>query len=60
VSVAEKIAKAVDVEVRKMEDAPPDRIIYYVLGKQPKKAVKQLLQLLDEEVKNIEGVDSYL
>ncbi len=60
VSVTEKIAKAVDVEVRKIKDAPPDRIIYYILGKQPKETVKPLLQLLDEEVKNIDGVTSYL
>lgn len=60
VSVAGKIAKAVDVEVRKIKDAPPDRIIYYILGKQPKDAVKPLLQLLNEEVKKIEGVTSYL
>lgn len=60
VSVAEKIAKAVDVEVRKIKDGPPDRIIYYVLGNQAKDAVKLLLQLLNEELKNIEGVTSYL
>jgi len=59
-SVAAKISKAVDVDVRKIKDAPPDRIIYYILGKQPLESVKPLLQLLDEEVKNIEGVISYL
>lgn len=60
VSVAEKIAKTVDVEVRAMEDAPPDRIIYYILGKQPKESVKLLLQLLDKEVKTIDGIVSYI
>lgn len=60
VSVAEKIAKVVDVEVCKMKDAPPERIIYYILGKNPKEAVKPLLQFLDEEVKRIKGVTSYL
>lgn len=59
-SVAGKIAKVVDVKVRKMKDAPPDRIIHYILGKQPKKAVKPLLQVLHEELRNIEGVTSYL
>lgn len=60
VSVAEKIAKVVDVEVCKIEDAPPDRIIYYILGKHPKEAIKPLLQSLNEEVKSIKGVTSYL
>lgn len=60
VSVAVKIAKAVDIEVREMEDGPPDRIIYYILRKQPKEAVKCLLQLLDEQIKGIEGIISYL
>jgi DNA-binding transcriptional LysR family regulator len=60
VSVAVKISKSVDVEVRKIKEAPPDRIIYYILGKQPNEAVKSLLQLLDEEITNIEGVISYL
>lgn len=60
VSVAEKIAKVVDVQVRKINDAPPDRIIYYILGKQPTEAVKSLLQFLNEELKNIQGVTSYL
>lgn len=60
VSVVGKISKAVDIEVRKIKDAPPDRIIYYILEKQPKAAVKLLLQLLDEEIKNIKGVTSYL
>ncbi|MBP2032019.1 DNA-binding transcriptional LysR family regulator [Clostridium algifaecis] len=60
VSVALKIAKTVDIEVCKIEDGPPDRIIYYILGKQPKKLIKFLLQLLDKKVKNIEGVNSYL
>lgn len=60
VSVARKIAKAVDIEVRKINDPPPDRIIYYLLGKQLKKPVNILLQLLDDEVKNINGITSYL
>ncbi len=60
ISVARKIDKLVDVEVCKIKDAPPDRIIYYILGTQPKEAVKLLLKLLDEEVRNIEGVTSYL
>lgn len=60
VSVAIKIAKAVDIKVYKIEDGPPDRIIYYILGKQSKKSIKFLLQLVDKEVKNIEGVVSYL
>jgi len=60
VSVAEKIARVVDVEVCKIKDAPPERIIYYILRKTPKEAVKPLLQLLNEEVKSIKGVTSYL
>ena len=60
VSVARKIAKAVDVEIRKIKEGPPDRIIYYILEKQSKKSVKPLLQLLDKKVKKIEGVISYL
>lgn len=60
VSVARKIATAVDIEVRQIEEAPPDRMIYYILTKQPKAIVKTLLQLLHEEVKNIKGITSYL
>lgn len=60
VSVAYKIAKVVDVEIRKIKEAPPDRIIYYLLGKHEKETIKPLLQLLNNEIKNIEGVTSYL
>lgn len=35
-------------------------ITYYISGNQPKDAVKLLLRLLNEELKNIEGVTSYL
>ncbi|MEY7999920.1 LysR family transcriptional regulator [Clostridium sp. Mt-5] len=60
ISVAIRIAKAVDIEICEIKDGLPDRIIYYILGKQSKKSIKFLLQLLDKEVKSIEGVVSYL
>lgn len=60
VSVACKIAKVVDVEIRNIKDAPSDRIIYYLLGKQQKHIIKPLLQLLDKEIKNVKEVISYL
>jgi DNA-binding transcriptional LysR family regulator len=60
VTVAEKITEMADIGIFRMKGAPPDRVIYYLSGNQPKEITGQLLLLLEQEMLKVEGVISYL
>ncbi len=60
-SAAYQLRKRVGVSVRPMQDAPPDRIIYYLVGEQRKsEPIQRFLQCFNTQLARMEGVTSLL
>lgn len=60
-SVARAIEKRCSVEVHQFQEGPPDRIIYYLLGRRRKpELTRAFLQCMDQELKQYPEIESYL
>jgi DNA-binding transcriptional LysR family regulator len=58
VSVARELNRRIGTQVFEMEDAPPDRIIYLLLGKMRKPdASRWFLDILMEQLRTMDGID---
>ena len=60
-SVAQAIQGRCDVTLHWLEEGPPDRIIYYLLGRRRKpELTAAFLQCMDEELKQYPEIESFL
>jgi DNA-binding transcriptional LysR family regulator len=60
-SAAYELSKKADIVIGEIENGPPDRIIYYLLGKQKKMEItSKFLSVLHETLKKIDYIYSYL
>lgn len=60
-SVAQTIQSRCDVELHWLEEGPPDRIIYYLLGRRRKpELTAAFLQCMDTELKQYPEIESFL
>ena len=60
-SVAQTIQSRCEVELHWLEEGPPDRIIYYLLGRRRKpELTAAFLQCMDEELKRYPEIESFL
>jgi len=59
--VALALREKLGAELRRLEDGPPDEIVYYLQGRRRKPALaRSLLSCLDRELKRYPEIDSYL
>ena len=60
-SVAQTIRSRCDVQLHWMEDGPPDRIIYYLLGRRRKpELIADFLQCMNKELSQYPEIESFL
>lgn len=60
-SVARAIQQRCDVELHQFQEGPPDRIIYYLLGRRRKpELTAAFLQCMDQELQSYPEIESFL
>ena len=60
-SVARAIQARCAVELHRLEEGPPERIIYYLLGRRRKPELTRIfLECMDQELKSCPEIESFL
>ena len=61
ISVAEALARRNPaLSLSELREGPPDRVVYYLTGKERRRSVGQLLAILDRRLRERAGIESYL